>query len=130
MPGKQGTADSNHAKYHQRPPCKKSASGFGGAEHVRHRFPTIPATLAALNVNPGRGLTNAEADARRREHGYNEVAVQKRHPLLMFLGKFWGLSAWMLELIIVLSAALRKYSDLAVVGALLVVNGCKKRSYR
>ncbi len=48
----------------------------------------------------------------------------------MFLGKFWGLSAWMLELIIVLSAALRKYSDLAVVGALLVVNGCKKRSYR
>ena len=40
----------------------------------------------------------------------------------MFLGKFWGLSAWMLELIIVLSAVLRKYSDLAVVGALLVVN--------
>jgi plasma-membrane proton-efflux P-type ATPase len=40
----------------------------------------------------------------------------------MFLGKFWGLSAWMLELIMALSAMLRKYSDLAVVGALLVVN--------
>ena len=40
----------------------------------------------------------------------------------MFLGKFWGLSAWMLELIMVLSAVLGKYSDLAVVGALLVVN--------
>jgi plasma-membrane proton-efflux P-type ATPase len=40
----------------------------------------------------------------------------------MFLGKFWGLSAWMLELIMVLSAVLRKFSDLAVVGALLVVN--------
>jgi len=82
----------------------------------------IPAALAALSADPDRGLTNAEADSRRREHGYNEVAVQKRHPLLLFLGKFWGLSAWMLELIIVLSAALRKYSDLAVVGALLVVN--------
>ena len=81
-----------------------------------------PDTLAALNVNPDHGLTNAEADARRGEHGYNEVAVQKRQPLLLFLGKFWGLSAWMLELIIVLSAALHKYSDLAVVGALLVIN--------
>lgn len=40
----------------------------------------------------------------------------------MFLGKFWGLSAWMLELIMVLSAVLGKFSDLAVVGALLVVN--------
>ena len=40
----------------------------------------------------------------------------------MFLGKFWGLSAWMLELIMVLSAVLGNYSDLAVVGALLVVN--------
>ncbi len=40
----------------------------------------------------------------------------------MFLSKFWGVSAWMLELIMILSAVLRKYSDLAVVGALLVVN--------
>ena len=54
--------------------------------------------------------------------GYNEVAVQKGHPVLALLGKFWGLSAWMLELIMALSLALRKYSDLAVVGALLVVN--------
>jgi hypothetical protein len=30
----------------------------------------------------------------------------------------------MLELIMVLSAVLRKFSDLAVVGALLVVNAC------
>ena len=40
----------------------------------------------------------------------------------MFLGKFWGLSAWMLEMIMILSAFLRKYTDLAVVSALLVVN--------
>ena len=42
--------------------------------------------------------------------------------MLAFLAKFWGLSAWMLELIMVLSAVLGKYSDLAVVSALLVVN--------
>ncbi|HCX31845.1 MAG TPA: plasma-membrane proton-efflux P-type ATPase, partial [Blastocatellia bacterium] len=54
--------------------------------------------------------------------GYNEVAETHGHPLLDFLGKFWGISAWMLELIIVLSAVLGKYSDLVVVSALLVVN--------
>jgi magnesium-transporting ATPase (P-type) len=40
----------------------------------------------------------------------------------MFLGKFWGVSAWMLELIMILSAILGKYSDLVIVSALLVVN--------
>ena len=83
---------------------------------------SVPDTLAALHVNPDTGLTHAEVDVRRKEHGYNEVAEKKGHPVLMFLGKFWGLSAWMLELIMVLSAVLGKFSDLAVVGALLVVN--------
>jgi H+-transporting ATPase len=50
------------------------------------------------------------------------VAEQKEHPILKFLGKFWGLSAWMLELIMVLSLVLRNYADLAIVSALLVVN--------
>ena len=63
-----------------------------------------------------------EVEARRKEHGYNEVAEQKEHPVLKFLGKFWGLSAWMLELIMLLSLVLRNYADLAIVGALLVVN--------
>ena len=54
--------------------------------------------------------------------GYNEVAEKKGRPVLKFLEKFWGISAWMLELIMVLSAVLGNYSDLAVVGALLVIN--------
>ena len=83
---------------------------------------SISDTLTALHVDPEKGLTRAEAENRRKEHGYNEVAVQKGHPVLAFLAKFWGLSAWMLELIMVLSVVLGKYSDLAVVGALLVVN--------
>jgi plasma-membrane proton-efflux P-type ATPase len=83
---------------------------------------SIPSTLAALEVNPATGLRHAEAAARRNEYGYNEVTEKKAHPLLQFLSKFWGISAWMLELIMVLSAVLGKYSDLAVVSALLVVN--------
>jgi H+-transporting ATPase len=83
---------------------------------------SVPVTLARLHVNPEAGLTQTEVDTRRTEHGYNEVAEQRRHPVLLFFGKFWGVSAWMLELIMVLSAVLGKHSDLAVVGALLVVN--------
>jgi H+-transporting ATPase len=83
---------------------------------------SAPATLAALNVNPETGLTHAEVNTRRKEHGYNEVAETKSHPVMQFLHKFWGVSAWMLEMIMVLSAILGKYSDLAVVSALLVVN--------
>lgn len=83
---------------------------------------SVPDTLAALHVDAEKGLTRAEVDERRKVHGDNEVAERKEHPVLKFLGKFWGLSAWMLELIMILSAVLRKFSDLAVVGALLVVN--------
>ena len=83
---------------------------------------SVPDTLAALKVNPETGLAHAEVDVRRKEHGYNEVAETKGHPALKFLAKFWGISAWMLELIMVLSAVLGKYSDLVVVGALLGIN--------
>src|SRR5664279_6047170 len=54
--------------------------------------------------------------------GVQREVTKKGPPVLKFLGKFWGISAWMLELIMVLSAVLGKYSDLVVVGALLVIN--------
>jgi H+-transporting ATPase len=83
---------------------------------------SVSDTLAALHVDVETGLTPTEVSIRRKEYGYNEVAEKKGHPVLMFLGKFWGLSAWMLELIMVLSAVLGNYLNLAVVGALLLVN--------
>lgn len=79
-------------------------------------------TFAELQVNPEVGLTSGEVERQRKQHGYNEVAEQSEHPILKFLGKFWGLSAWMLELIMLLSLFLRHYSDLAIVGGLLIVN--------
>jgi H+-transporting ATPase len=83
---------------------------------------SVPDSLAQLKVNPETGLTRGEVDSRRKEYGYNEVAEKKGHPAFRFLQKFWGISAWMLELIMVLSAVLGRYSDLVVVGALLVIN--------
>ena len=68
------------------------------------------------------GLTTAQAEELLAAHGPNEVLEQRRHPVRDLLAKFWGLSAWMLELIMVVSLLLGKYEDLAVVGGLLVVN--------
>jgi len=73
---------------------------------------------AQLNV----GLKQAEVKSRLKQYGYNEVPEKKTNPLVGFAKKFWGLTAWMLELIIVLSWLLHKYSDLYIVTALLVVN--------
>jgi len=68
------------------------------------------------------GLTAEEAAARAGRFGPNEVPEKKPHPLLVFAKKFWGLTAWMLEFIIILSLALRKYPDASVVALLLVMN--------
>ena len=40
----------------------------------------VPDTLAALHANPATGLTQAEVDVRRKENGYNEVAVERGIP--------------------------------------------------
>lgn len=92
------------------------------AKHPEIATAPLSETLAMLSVNPDTGLNQAEVDVRRKAQGYNEVAVQKEHPVLIFLGKFWGMSAWMLELIMVLSVFLHKYSDLVIVSALLIIN--------
>ena len=83
---------------------------------------SIAETLSLLGVDPKKGLTTEEVEERHKTHGYNEVVEPPGHPVLKFFGKFWGLSAWTLELIIVLSAVLHKYSDLVVVCVLLIFN--------
>ncbi len=83
--------------------------------------PSAPAPTSSPPTESA-GLTTAEAARLLAEHGPNEVLEQRRHPVRALLAKFWGLSAWMLEIIMVVSALLGKYEDLAIVGGLLVVN--------
>ncbi len=49
---------------------------------------SVPDMLAHLHVDPEIGLTHAEVDSRRKEHGYNEVAEKKAHPIRAFLEQF------------------------------------------
>ena len=82
----------------------------------------ISAVLARLGADITAGLSQSHAQEKLLEHGYNEVREKKDNPVLRFLRKFWGLTAWMLELIIILSAFLGKIHDLVVVSVLLTVN--------
>lgn len=82
----------------------------------------ITTALAALQIQPDTGLTAAEVEAARAAHGPNAIDEHERSPVAAFLGKFWSLSAWMLELIAMLSWWLGRHADLIVAAALLVVN--------
>jgi H+-transporting ATPase len=68
------------------------------------------------------GLNSIEVESRLKTYGYNEVVEKKASQLATFARKFWGLTAWMLEAIIILSWVLQRYVDLYMVTGLLFLN--------
>src|SRR5512143_2584502 len=84
-------------------------------------MPVAPAA-AALGTDLAAGLTDEEAASRLRAHGRNEVPEEHPSTVLRFLGKFWGPSAWMVELVVALSVGLGRRTDAAVAAALLAIN--------
>ncbi len=83
-----------------------------------HDAHTAPVPQTDLST----GLTSAQAAALLEQFGHNEVSEKRSSALLRFAKKFWGLSAWMIEAIILLSWILQRYPDLYIVSALLVIN--------
>jgi len=89
--------------------------------------PSAPAqtafeTLASLGATAEAGLSTAVATARLAQVGPNEVPERRDRPLVRFAWKFWGLSAWMIEIIVLISFILKKQADLWVALSLLLVN--------
>jgi len=70
-----------------------------------------------------KGLSSDEANRRHGLYGMNAVPEEKRHPLREFAKRFWGLTAWMLELTMVISIALGKFPQFYIITALLLFNG-------
>lgn len=79
-------------------------------------------TILPPDTDPENGLSSSDAALRLKASGYNEVAEIRNKPLLQFLSRFWGLTAWMLELIVLLSFLLHKYADAYIVLGLLLFN--------
>ena len=77
--------------------------------------------LERLGSSPG-GLSQAEAQQRLSQYGYNELAEKKANPLLKFLSYFWGPIPGMIIVAAILSGVLRHWPDLGVILALLVMN--------
>jgi H+-transporting ATPase len=86
-----------------------------------HEIKTID-IAEKLETNLDHGLSQTEAKNRLNQYGFNEVPETEPSSISIFLRKFWGLTAWMLEAVIILSLILQKYFDVAVVAILLVLN--------
>ncbi len=94
------------------------------SENLQESQPATTATerLAALQSRGDVGLSHKEAALRLQREGPNEIPEKKRHPLQSFAKKFWNLSAWMIELIAILSFIIHKSLDMWIALVLLVVN--------
>jgi H+-transporting ATPase len=69
------------------------------------------------------GLSSESAAERLTRYGPNEVAETRRNPLLVLLGYFWGPIPWMIEAALLLSLLVRRWTDAAIIGVLLLMNG-------
>ena len=83
---------------------------------------TVAEALAALQVQPEKGLSEQEATHRRSSYGSNEIAEKKPSMSLLFLKHFWGLTAIMLELTIIISIFLHKVADVYLIAGLMLFN--------
>ncbi len=83
---------------------------------------TIDETLSRLQSNPATGLTQTDLKQRIERFGPNTIDEKQQNPIIAFLKRFWGLTAWMLEIAIVISFVLGNFLDLYIIAALLFVN--------
>ena len=83
---------------------------------------TTEDVVRSLQSDLTMGLKSVEVENRVKRYGYNEVLEKETNPFIRFARKFWGLTAWMLEIIIILSWILQRYADLYIVTGLLLFN--------
>ncbi|MEJ2532956.1 MAG: plasma-membrane proton-efflux P-type ATPase [Halioglobus sp.] len=79
-------------------------------------------TLAALEVQADRGLTDAEATRRIGQYGYNEIDEREETLWHRVFRRFWGPIPWMIEIAAVLSAVVQKWEDFGIILVMLLVN--------
>ena len=97
------------------------------SQNAQQAAPAVPgnesldATLERLGTSP-EGLDAGEVRRRLERYGANALPEEKVNPLLKFLSYFWGPIPWMIEVAAVLSALVRHWVDLAIIGALLLFN--------
>ena len=96
---------------------------IAGKSGVKEDLKSLPLQelQAKLGSSPA-GLTQAEAQRRLAQYGYNEIAEKKINPFLKFLTYFWGPIPWMIEAAVILSALVRHWPDFFIILVLLLAN--------
>ena len=86
----------------------------------------LPSEISAEPTTPAHGsltgLTSVEVTDLKKQFGFNDIPEEKKHPLLKFLGYFWGPIPWMIEIAAILSAAISHWEDFAIILLLLMTN--------
>jgi H+-transporting ATPase len=83
---------------------------------------SLKETLAKLDTDAEKGLSQAEAGKRLAQYSPNTLKEEKVNPILKFLGYFWGPIPWMIEVAAGLSLAVRHWADFFIIMFLLVFN--------
>ncbi len=91
-----------------------------GAKDVLKSMP-MPELQAKLGSTPG-GLSAEEAKKRLEQYGPNELEEKKVNAFLKFLTYFWGPIPWMIEIAVILSAAVGHWPDFYIIFVLLLAN--------
>ena len=110
------------ARTHRRAPPVPDAGG-GSPSEASKDLKELPLADVEkqLDCSPD-GLTAAEAKKRLTQYGPNEIAEKTSNPLLALLAYFWGPIPWMIEVAVILSAALAHWADFFIILLLLVAN--------
>ncbi|CAI7638682.1 hypothetical protein PCG10_003654 [Penicillium crustosum] len=81
-----------------------------------------PYPPSLLDTKANEGLDDAEVAARRKKYGWNRMNEQKRNHFMKFISFFNGPVQWVMEIAMILAAALRDWIDFGIIGALLLLN--------
>jgi len=71
------------------------------------------------NVRAEGGISEAEAQARLAQYGYNEVREERAHPIWGILKRLWGPIPWTLEAALILEVVLGKIVEASIIAGLL-----------
>lgn len=77
-----------------------------------------------LDVDPQQGLTEEEAEGRRKKYGMNELSEGKRiSPIILFLNQFKDFMVLILMGATLVSGLLGEYLDAVTIIAIILLNG-------
>jgi H+-transporting ATPase len=83
---------------------------------------SIADTLKDLETDKDTGLSEEEVGRRLSEYGHNEIPEKEESLFHRIFRRFWGPIPWMIEVAALLSAAVRRWEDFAIISVLLLTN--------